>query len=391
MPVNPALAFMHYPEVAVAHAPTGRLAELDFAVKDLFDVAGYPTSAGSPIVLARSGIKTLHAPVVQRLLDAGANFVGKTITDEFAFSLNGRNAHFGAPRNGAAPQRITGGSSSGSASAVSNGLCHFAIGTDTGGSIRAPASHCGLFGMRPTHARISLDGCFDLAPSFDTCGFFAPDAKCFSRVADVLLGADLHAYLVRPRLLYATDAFALLGDTLRMALAPALGKVERVLGDASHVVVGQPSFDALHWALRYLQGREVWQVHGRLIEDCQPPLGPGVAERFAWAREITDPQVAASEVVRKQFRNFLAALLGTDGVLLLPTVHDVAPLCSESNETLENYRYAAVRLLCLASLAGLPQVTLPLATHLQAPLGLSLIGPAGSDRALVRLAKSITA
>jgi Asp-tRNA(Asn)/Glu-tRNA(Gln) amidotransferase A subunit family amidase len=109
---------------------------------------------------------------VQRLLDAGAQFVGKAHTDELAFSMNGRNAHFGTPRNGGAPDRIPGGSSSGSASAVSNGLCDFALGSDTGGSVRTPASHCGLFGIRPTHGRISLERVLDLAPSFDTCGFF---------------------------------------------------------------------------------------------------------------------------------------------------------------------------------------------------------------------------
>ncbi|HEX2013282.1 MAG TPA: amidase family protein, partial [Roseateles sp.] len=144
---DPARAFVPYPEAPVPHADAGTLAGLSFAVKDLFDVAGYPTGGGSPIVLARSGIKTQTAPTVRQLLDAGARFVGKTVTDELAFSMNGNNAHFGAPINGAAPERISGGSSSGSASAVSSGLCDFALGTDTGGSVRAPASHCGLYGL----------------------------------------------------------------------------------------------------------------------------------------------------------------------------------------------------------------------------------------------------
>jgi hypothetical protein len=129
-----------------------------------------------------SGIKTRTASTVQKLLDAGARFVGKTVTDELAFSMNGNNAHFGAPINGAAKDRITGGSSSGSASAVSSGLCDFAIGTDTGGSVRAPANHCGLYGLRPTHGRISLEGALDLAPSLDSCGWFARDIGTFARV-----------------------------------------------------------------------------------------------------------------------------------------------------------------------------------------------------------------
>ena len=190
---DPALAFMPYPPVAVHHAAEGPLSGLSFGVKDLFDVAGYPTSGGSPVVLAMSGPKQHSAPVVEQLLAAGARCVGKTVTDEFAFSLNGNNAHFGAPINGAAPERISGGSSSGSAAAVSGGLCDFALGTDTGGSVRGPASHCGLFGLRPTHGRISLEGCQALAPSLDSCGWFTRSSAEFVRVASVLLGPDTRA------------------------------------------------------------------------------------------------------------------------------------------------------------------------------------------------------
>src|SRR5450830_1908674 len=159
-------------------------------VKDIFDVAGFPTGCGNPHMLAMSGVKTASAPAVVALAQAGAKFVGKTYTDELAFSMNGKNAHFGTPRNGGAPDRIPGGSSSGSASAVSNGLADVALGTDTGGSVRAPASHCGLIGLRPTHARVSLKGCMDLAPSFDTCGWFARDIDTFARVGEVLLRED---------------------------------------------------------------------------------------------------------------------------------------------------------------------------------------------------------
>ena len=160
---DPTHAFMPYPATPVPHAGAGPLSGLSFAVKDLFHVGGYPTSGGQPLMLALSGVMDRTAPTVQRLLDAGARFAGKTITDELAFSMNGQNAHFGSPINGAAPDRITGGSSSGSASAVSNGMCDFALGTDTGGSVRAPASHCGLVGLRPTHGRISLQDVLNLA------------------------------------------------------------------------------------------------------------------------------------------------------------------------------------------------------------------------------------
>jgi amidase len=234
---DPACAFLPYPAVAVPHAPDGPLAGLTVAVKDLYDVAGYPTGGGSPHVLAMSGVKTRSAPIAQKMFDAGARFVGKTHTDELAFSMNGKNAHFGTPVNGAAPERIPGGSSSGSASAVSNRLCDFALGSDTGGSVRAPANHCGLYGIRPTQGRVSLQGCLPLAASFDTPGYFTRDAKTFVRVAEVFLGPDSTPLPEKPRLLLATGAFAALSAEARGALASVVKAVEGRLGQAEMVEV----------------------------------------------------------------------------------------------------------------------------------------------------------
>ncbi len=382
-------AFMPYPDAPVPRAGTGPLAGLTFGVKDLFDVAGYPTSGGQPFVLAMSGLKTRTAATVQRLLDAGAVFAGKTITDELAYSLNGSNAHFGAPVNGGAPDRVTGGSSSGSASAVSNGLVDFALGSDTGGSVRGPASHCGVVGLRPTHGRISLDGCMDLAPSLDTCGWFARDVPTFARVADVLLGEDAAPLPARPRLLLPTDVWALLAPEVVEAHGAARARIEALLGPAQPVTLALDSFDAMYWSFRYIQGREAWNTDGGLIRRFAPPLGPGVAERFAWSSAVSDAQVAEATAFRARFRTHLARLLGDDGVLLLPTMPDIAPLRTDDESALDAYRNAALRILCSAGLAGVPQVSLPLSRRLGAPLGLSLLGPAGRDRSLVRLAEAL--
>jgi amidase len=205
---DPFRCFVPYPDAPVKHAATGPLAGLTLAVKDLFDVKGYPTGAGSPIVLAQSGIKAKTAPIVKTLLDAGARFVGKTHTDELAFSLNGKNAHFGSPINPAAPDRITGGSSSGSMAAVAGRLADIALGSDTGGSVRAPASYGGLFGIRPTHGRLSLKRAWPLAESLDTPGWFARDGEVFARVAGVVLGRDRVTLPEAPRLVLADDIFA---------------------------------------------------------------------------------------------------------------------------------------------------------------------------------------
>jgi amidase len=392
MPLHdPAHAFVPYPDVAVASAGTGPLAGLSFGVKDLFDVTGYPTGGGSPIVLALSGIKTRTAPTVQKLLDAGARFAGKTVTDEFAFSMNGNNAHFGAPINGAAPDRITGGSSSGSASSVSSNLCDFALGTDTGGSVRAPANHCGLYGLRPTHRRVSLESALDLAPSFDTCGWFARDVSTFARVGEVLLGSDSAPLPAAVRLLWPTDVWTMLDAPVAQALAGAVARVKACFGEAAPVQTVRESWDAMYWNFRYLQSREAWLTDGPIIERYAPPLGPGVAERFAWSRSVTDEQVNTARRFRQGFHAQLTELLGSDGVLVMPTMPDIAPLRSAPESSLEDYRNRAIRMLCLAGLAGFPQLSMPLASREGAPLGLSLLGPAGSDQSLIAMAAQVAA
>jgi amidase len=384
-----ARAFMPYPDVPVPHAAAGPLAGLRFGVKDLFDVAGYPTSGGQPMLLAMSGIKDRTAPTVQRLLDAGAAFAGKVISDELAFSMTGNNAHFGAPVNGAAPDRISGGSSSGSASAVSNRLVDFALGTDTGGSVRAPASHCGLVGLRPSQGRVSLVGCMDLSPSFDTCGWFARDVDTFARVGAVLLGPDAQPLPQRVRLLTPTDVWTQVVPEAQATLVQARTRVEAALGAAQAVAVVLESLEAMYWAFRRVQGHEAWMTHGGLIQRLQPPLGGPVADRFAWCSQVTDEQVAQARQFRDRFRTHLAAILGNDGVLVMPTMPDIAPLRSEAEANLEAFRNRAAHMLCIAGLTGFPQLSLPLAGRDGVPLGLSLLGPAGSDASLVRLAQQV--
>jgi amidase len=388
---DPAHAFMPYPAVPVPHAATGPLAGLSFGVKDLFHVNGYPTSGGQPLLLALLGVQSRTAPTVQRLLDAGARFAGKTVTDELAFSMNGQNAHFGSPINGAAPDRISGGSSSGSASAVSNKLCDFALGTDTGGSVRAPASHCGLVGLRPTHGRVSLHDVLDLAPSLDTCGWFARDVPTFARVANVLLGEDETPLPDTVRLLAPADLWALATPEAKKALAPARTRIETVLGKAGKAQVVLDDLDAMYWHFRHIQGQESWQTDGSFIQRFAPPLGAGVAQRFAWSAQVTDAQVTAGRAFRDRFRAHLAELLGSDGVLVIPTMPDIAPRVDDTDSALEDYRNRAIRLLCVSGLSGFPQLSLPLVKRLGAPLGISLLGPAGSDRSLVRLAERIQA
>jgi amidase len=380
-------AFMPYPNNPVAHAAQGVLKGLTFGVKDLFDVAGYPTSAGQPHMLALSGIKSSTSPFVERFLDAGAQFVGKTVTDELAFSLNGQNAHFGAPVNGADPLRVSGGSSSGSASAVANKLCDFALGTDTGGSIRAPASHNGLFGLRPTHGRFDMSGSHALAPSLDAPGWFARDVAVFARVSELVLSESIQEQTAR--LVLGQEFWSLLTSDVQAAFKPALDALELAFGKIATSSVLNASFDELTLAFRQTQGWEAWQVNGEFIRRYQPMLGPGVAQRFEWSSQVTQQQYNQSQSAREKIKLHLTQVLGADGVLVLPTMPDCAPLVHQPEADLENYRAASLKLLSLAGLCGFPQVSLPLAHHQGAPLGISLLGLTHGDARLVGLAKQV--
>ncbi|MFG1477701.1 amidase [Xanthobacter sp. V4C-4] len=384
-------AFVPGPRAVVKGAGEGPLAGLTFAVKDVLDVAGVVTGNGHPAWARTHAPALAHAAAVARALGAGADLVGKTISDELAYSLTGENVHYGTPLNSAAPERVPGGSSSGSAAAVAAGLVDFALGSDCGGSVRVPASYCGLLGLRPTHGAVPADGLAPFAPSFDCVGWFARDPAVFAAVARVLL-ADSGPVVPPRRLLIATDAFALLADDVRAALAPAVARVEARVGPAEPVVLAQDGLAAWSAAFRVLQAAEIWRSVGAWVEAERPVFGPGVRDRFAAAAELDPAAVEAARPVRQAVRERTAALLPPGTVLLLPSTPRIAPLRGGGTADTEvTYRHLAMNLLCAAGLAGLPQASLPLAQVDGAPIGLSLLGRRGADLELVTLAADLCA
>jgi amidase len=320
-------AFCPHIDLDVPGAAQGPLAGFTFAAKDLFDVAGHTTGSGNPTWLATHPPATATAPAVEALLNAGARLVGKTITDELAFSINGENAHYGTPLNTKAPQRIPGGSSSGSASAVAGGAVPLALGTDTGGSVRIPAAFCGIYGFRPTHGRIPLDGVTPLAPSFDVVGWFTRDADLLERVGRVLLGLRGDEEVRSRSLLLVEDAFAMTEPSVRVALGPAIDAVTATLGSPRDVTL---SADGLgeDWlnAFRTLQMHEIWRTHGAWITAHKPHFGPGVAERFAASSRVTDDAAAEADNFRTRVTEQMDSLLSNGDFLLLPTAPRIAPL-----------------------------------------------------------------
>lgn len=382
---DPFKAFMPYPEAIPPSAPEGALAGLTFAVKDVIDVAGYPTGCGNPVKLAASGVRTQTAPVVQALLDAGAKFAGKTQTDEFAYSILGRNIHFGSPVNPAAPGRITGGSSSGSAVAVAAGVTDFALGTDTAGSLRAPASYCGVFCIRPTWGRVDVTGVEPLSPGYDTVGWFARNAETLAAVGDVLLGDDPAPLPGAARFLIDRSCFSLARPDAVTALETVLRRVELRLG-CFDTVAAAPNLDNLCWALRHLQSSEAWETHKAFIERHAPLMNASLAERFASGKDVTETLLAESRALAARFRNHMADLLGEGTVLVFPTMPSAPPFLAEAEASMEDFRNRTLRLMCPSSLTGFPQVTIPVHCGDGGPIGVSLLGPAGSDRSLIQLA-----
>ena len=392
-------AFCRHTHVALAGADTGPLAGLTFGLKDIFDVAGHRTGFGSP-----DWLRT-HAPAerswsgLARLLDAGATMVGRTHTEELAFSLTGENAHYGSPVNPAAPGRVPGGSSSGSAAAVAGGLVDFAIGSDTGGSVRGPASFCGIYGIRPTHGRIALDGACPLAPSFDTCGWFARDATLLARVGEVLLGESIPEVPAAATVLVATDAMAQLLPGARETIGAALPGVFSALGaPVQEVILAPEGLGDWFATFRDLQYAEIWEAHGEWARAIRPTFGPQVGSRMTLVEAACgspDPAVQARHASlmalrqreRQRIRAHLDALLPPGTVMLLPTMPDIAPVCGASPADTVIFRERALGLLCAAGLGGLPQLSIPVATVDGCPVGLSLLGGRGTDAWLLALAR----
>jgi amidase len=382
-------AFVPGPRTQVAGANSGTLAGLTFAVKDLIDVAGVPTGGGNPDWSCVYPTPTRHAWVVQTLLDAGASVIGKTITDEVSLGILGENAFDGTPLNPAAPDRVPGGSSSGSASAVAAGLCDFALGTDTGGSVRVPSSFCGLYGIRPTHGRIDFTGITVQSPSADTCGWFARDAAIFAKVGEALFGAPMPEGFPKT-LLVARDAFGFADDDVQQALAPAVERLAALIGQRQDVTMAPQGLSVWQRAQRVLQSSESWKTFEPWLDTCNPRMAFNVARGLLFGSMLTDVERNAATLMRIEARARMNLLLPPGTILCLPTTPFAAPLKGLPLRELNPLRE---RISCLTShggLTGVPQVNLPGGTIGGVPIGLSIVGRQGADLGLLRVAMGMT-
>ncbi|WP_162659207.1 amidase [Tuwongella immobilis] len=377
---------------AIPHTGSGPLLGLRLAVKDLIDVAGQVTGGGNPTWEATHEPASSHADCVAKMLAAGADVVGKTITDELAFSLLGENHFYGIPLNPLAPDRLPGGSSSGSASAVACGCAELALGTDTGGSVRVPASNCGLFGLRPTHGRISSRGVMPLAPSFDTVGLFARRLTHLATAAECLLGGRmLGVAQAAPRLLRLATIWDATDPAITAALLPFTTALHPK-GDSvelSEIAAGLTLAEGCD-LYRLLQGVESWDALGDWLTTHQPELGPKIGPGvWAW-RDRDRTQLPTALARREAIRHALTGFLGEDGVLIFPTTPTLAPRIGDDvrrDAGPMGYYPRTLGVTAIAGLAGLPQLTLPVGQVDGVPIGLSLLAGPGGEGRLITVAQ----
>ena len=385
---DPFNAFCRDSSAYLEGSADGPLSGLTFAAKDIFDIAGHVTGGGNPDWKATQPAARQTARAVQALVDAGATMVGKTITDEITRGIFGENVHYGTPTNPRAPGRVPGGSSSGSASAVAGELVDFALGSDTGGSVRVPASYCGLYGLRPTHGRIPLDGVLPQAASYDTVGWFARDPETFARVGGVLLSPQNSAEIPR-HLLIALDAFELADPHVEEVLQPQIEKIIALVKTHSEERLSPTGL--AEWAdqQQVLQGREAWESMRDWIDRVNPRFSFEVSDRYAQGRAISDEQVAAAREIKTQVLVRMDQLLTGGTVICLPTTVGPAPPTGQRLSDRTALRQRNSQLTCIAGTIGGPQINLPLAEVDGLPVGLSLLGARESDEMLITFARKI--
>ncbi len=385
---DPVGALVPGTSVHIEGAPDGPLSGLTFVAKDLFDVAGHPTGGGNPDWPGNQEPAKKHAWAVQTLLDGGATLVGKSITDEVSLGILGENVFQGTPVNSAAPDRVPGGSSAGSAAAVAAGMCDIALGTDTGGSVRVPASFCGLYGIRPTHGRLDLSGMMAQAPSSDTTGWFARDGATFARASAVMLGEEIPSELP-DRLIVAVDAFGFAEGRLRAALRPMIERLGELVDTIDEDLMAPPGLSTWARAQRTLQPYEGWLTFKDWLNEANPAMAYSVARGLAAAAAIPAADRDWADMMRQEARARLDYLLPPNTVLCLPTTPFPAPPKGLPISRTDPLRMQIACLCSHGGLTGVPQVSIPGATLDGLPVGLSIIGRWGMDAQLAALAKAM--
>ena len=370
----------HSPKKDISLNEYGLLSNLNFVLKDMCDVKNFKTSCGNPDFFKKCDFANDYAPFLKDLLNEGPVLKGITVCDEFFYSLIGENGHYGTPANLNAPTRVPGGSSSGSAAALTTDLYDFSIGSDTGGSVRIPASFCGLIGIRPTHNRINTKGVYPMAPSFDTVGWFANNPEIFQKVGNVLLNniersnVDFKQYVVAEDLLELCDAEVQnnFNNYIKLNM-PNINKT-RLSTNTKAIIADN---------FRILQGAEVKENIIPWIEKNKPNISPEIRSRIDMASKITDIEVSRALIFRNNLIDEIKKSLPEGTIAVFPTSPFSAPKSGQDDESLGSFRKRLMELTSIAGMTSRPQITIPRLKDKSGPVGISLLGWKYSDEILL--------
>ena len=370
----------HSPKKNIVINNYGLLKELNFVVKDMCDIKGLKTSCGNPDFFDKCNPAKDYALFLKDILKEGAKLNGITICDEFFYSLIGENDHYGTPINFNAPGCVPGGSSSGSAAALTRKVYDFSIGSDTGGSVRIPASFCGLIGMRPTHNRIKTTGVYPMAPSFDTIGWFANNKDIFRKVGNVLLNKpqkldiNFKEYVIAEDLVELCDAEV--KNSFRNYLKFNLPPINKTR-------LSQHSKDFIADNFRIIQAGEVKENIIPWIEKNKPNISPEIKNRIDMASKITDIEVSKAKKFREKLMYEIEKSLPEGTIAIFPTAPFSAPKSGLDDETLGSFRKRLMELTSVTGMTSRPQITIPKLKDKSGPVGLSLLGWKNSDEILL--------
>lgn len=384
-------------ELDVKPYKSGILNDLTFSVKDCIDIQDTISGFGNPTWAKTHPQALSNAVCVEQLLLEGATCLGKAIMDEFAYSLIGENHFYGTPLNPKQPDMVPGGSSSGSASSVASGIVDFSLGTDTGGSVRVPASNCGIFGFRPTHGRISVAGVIQLAPSLDTVGVLAKDFLTLKKVSSVLLGDDLTNNHQQYKVKIIEEVINDCNKDIVNCTLDYLNKNDIKysfikLSDSikeDNLILKLKSMYAL------LHSCELWRIHGAWIESVKPELGPIAHYNFNNIAKVADRKLIGEITkLRQEFSDYLTNLLDGNTIFAFPTTPEHAPQKGvfssfPEKRTSSTYSERLIGINAIAGLAKLPQITIPINDYNNIPIGISFVAGSNQDKILFNFLEKV--
>ncbi len=370
----------HSPEKQICISNSGSLSGMTFLCKDMCDIKSFKSSCGNPDFYKHSIEALDYAPFLKKILNEGAILKGITICDEFFYSIIGENKHYGTPINNNAPNCVPGGSSSGSAAALTQIDYDFTIGTDTGGSVRVPASFCGVFGFRPTHGRINIKKVYPMSESFDTLGWFSNNKSNMLKLGKIFFDNFKEIKIEQKNILIPIDIVDDLDHNIKSQF---YNYCEYKFKNLKKVQLSSYKKSELADCFRVIQGYEIKLNILPWIEKYNPKISDEINSRFKMAKNITKKMYHDALNLRKKFISELEENLPVETILIFPTTPFSAPIKGKSDDDLSELRKKVMEFTCIGGLSSRPQISIPMFKGSTGPIGLSVLGNKNADEIIL--------